>query len=242
MNAPPVTVRSVEDESEATRLAAARLEELVSEALALRERAHVALCGGATPRPAYELLAERIGDPAGLELWFGDERAVGPADDESNFRMVNEAFGEALEPEAIHRIEGERGPEEAADRYAALLAEGMPKGADGLPVLDVAFQGVGPDGHTASLFPGNPAVEADGLCVPVHDAPKPPPERVTMTVPVLRAARRIVFLVTGDEKAEAIARMLETPDPRIPASLLTGPRTELIADRAALSRAELPHG
>jgi 6-phosphogluconolactonase len=76
----------------------------------------------------------------------------------------------------------------------------------------------------------------------VHDAPKPPPDRITMTVPVLRAARRIVFLVTGDEKADALARMLEASDPSVPASLLTGPRTELIADRAALSRAELPPG
>jgi 6-phosphogluconolactonase len=242
MNEVPVTVRRVEDEGEATRLAAARLEELISEALALREHAHVALAGGATPRPAYELLAERVGEPAGLEIWFGDERAVGPADEESNFRMVNEALGGALEPEAIHRIEGERGAEEAADRYAALLAEGLPKGADGLPLLDVALQGMGPDGHTASLFPGHPAVGADGLCVPVHDAPKPPPDRITMTVPVLRAARRIVFLVTGDEKADALARMLEASDPSVPASLLTGPRTELIADRAALSRAELPPG
>jgi 6-phosphogluconolactonase len=234
-----VTIRRVEDPEAAARLAAARLEELISEALALRERAHIALSGGATPKPAYELLAKRIPDPAPLELWFGDERAVPPDDAESNFRMVAEAFrGSPLAHDAIHRMEGELGAEEAAERYAELLGSRVPREADGLPILDVAFQGLGPDGHTASLFPDHPAVEAEGLCAPVHDAPKPPPERITMTVPVLQASRRIVFLVTGEEKADAVARMLEAPDPKLPGSLLVGPRTELIADEAALSHIE----
>jgi 6-phosphogluconolactonase len=100
-------------------------------------------------------------------------------------------------------------------------------------VLDLALQGLGPDGHTASLFPGNPAVEADGICVAVHDAPKPPPDRITLTVPVLRAARSIVFLATGDEKADAVRRLLAGPDPAVPSSLLGGERTEVIVDRAA---------
>jgi 6-phosphogluconolactonase len=236
MNA-PLTVRSVEEPEEAARLAAARLEELISEAVELRGRAHVALAGGSTPRGAYRLLAERLADPESLEIWFGDERAVPPDDAESNFRMVNEALsGSRVPPEAIHRIEGERGAEQAAAGYAELLAERLPLEAAGIPTLDVALQGLGPDGHTASLFPGHPAVEADGVCVAVHDAPKPPPERVTMTVPALCAARKIVFLVTGADKADAVAGMLESPDPKLPASLLIGPGTELIADEAALAR------
>jgi 6-phosphogluconolactonase len=232
----PLTVRSVEDPQEAARLAAARLEELISEAVEVRERAHVALAGGSTPRAAYELLAERIAHPASLEVWFGDERAVGPDDADSNFRMVSEALsGSGLPSEAIHRIEGERGAEQAAASYAELLADRLPSGDDGIPTLDVALQGVGPDGHTASLFPGHPALEADGVCVAVHDAPKPPPERITLTVPAFRAARRIVFLVTGEDKARALAGILESPDPKLPASLLVGPSAELIADEAALA-------
>jgi 6-phosphogluconolactonase len=100
-------------------------------------------------------------------------------------------------------------------------------------VVDLALQGLGPDGHTASLFPGNPAVEADGVCVAVHGAPKPPPDRITLTVPVLRAARSVVFLATGDEKAEAVRGLLAGASPDVPASLLGGDRTEVIVDRAA---------
>ena len=100
-------------------------------------------------------------------------------------------------------------------------------------MLDLALQGLGPDGHTASLFPGNPAVAATGVCVAVHDAPKPPPDRITLTVPVLRAARSIVFLATGAEKAQAVLGLVAGPDPKIPSSLLTGERTEVIVDRAA---------
>ena len=88
----PLTVRSVDEPGEAALLAAARLEELISEAVELRGRAHIALAGGSTPRPAYELLAGRIADPASLEIWFGDERAVPPDDADSNFKTVNEAL------------------------------------------------------------------------------------------------------------------------------------------------------
>jgi 6-phosphogluconolactonase len=132
----------------------------------------------------------------------------------------------------VHRIEGERGPEGAASAYAAELEELLPQD-EGVPVLDLALQGLGPDGHTASLFPGNPAVGAAGICVAVHDAPKPPPDRITLTVPVLRAARSIVFLATGDEKADAVRALLAGPDPKVPSSLLNGDRTEVIVDRAA---------
>ena len=231
-------IRAVSDPEGAARLAAARLEDLVIEAIELRGCAHVALAGGETPRRTYELFAERIGAITGLEIWFGDERAVGPDDAQSNYAMFRQALGQNdVEASAIHRIEGERGPEDAAAEYDRLLRERLPAGDDGVPLLDVAFQGLGEDGHTASLFPGNPAVDADGVCAPVHDAPKPPPDRITLTVPMLATARRIVFLVTGEGKAKAVAAMLREPDPEVPASLLTGPKTELIADEAALAAA-----
>jgi 6-phosphogluconolactonase len=223
------------DPEAASRLTASRLAELTAEALELRGRAHLALAGGTTPRHAYELVSERIGDWSRIEIWFGDERAVPPDDPESNLRMVRAALTGArgLREESIHRVEGERGAEEAANRYAEELRGAVPAGENGIPVLDVALQGMGPDGHTASLFPNHPALDAEGLCAPVHDAPKPPPDRITLTLPVLRSARRVVFLTTGEEKASAVAATLAGPEPVMPASLLVGRRTTMIVDEAA---------
>jgi 6-phosphogluconolactonase len=218
--------------AEAAQTAAARLRAAIEDARRARGAAHVALAGGTTPRRTYELLAAEIADWTGVEVWFGDERAVGPDDPESNYRMVQETLQAAGGGPEVHRIEGEKGPEAAAEAYAALLTDRIPL-ENGLPVLDVALQGLGPDGHTASLFPGNPAVQAEGICLPVHDAPKPPPDRITLAVPVLRAARSIVFLATGEEKADAVRRLLAGPDPAVPSSALGGDRTELIVDRAA---------
>ncbi len=216
----------------AAEAAADRLTEAIAGARDARGAAHIALAGGTTPRKTYELLASRIDDWTGVEVWFGDERAVGPDDPESNFRMASETLlADGGGPE-VHRIEGERGPEDAAAAYAGELKRRLPQ-ENGIPVLDLALQGLGPDGHTASLFPGNPAVAATGVCVAVHDAPKPPPDRITLTVPVLRAARSIVFLATGAEKAQAVLGLVAGPDPKIPSSLLTGERTEVIVDRAA---------
>jgi 6-phosphogluconolactonase len=216
----------------AAEAAAARLRSAIDDARRARGAAHIALAGGTTPRRTYELLATEIDDWMGVEVWFGDERAVGPDDPESNYRMASETLLAGGDGPDVHRIQGERGPEEAAAAYAAEMAQRLPI-EDGVPVLDLALQGLGPDGHTASLFPGNSAVHATGVCVAVHDAPKPPPDRITLTVPVLRAARSIVFLATGAEKAEAVRGLLAGPDPEVPASLLGGDRTEVIVDREA---------
>ena len=231
----PVTSLNVAaNAEEAANEAAKRLAEAIREARARRGAAHVALAGGATPRRAYELLARDVRDWAGVEIWFGDERAVGPDHPDSNYRMVAETLlaGDPEPPPRVNRIEGERGAEEAADAYEAALEERLPAKA-GTPVLDVALQGVGPDGHTASLFPGSPALDAAGLCAAVHDAPKPPPERVTLTLRTLRGARKVLFLITGAEKAGAVAALFGPPDRNVPASLLAGPRAEVITDRGA---------
>jgi len=222
--------------AEAAEAAAARLRSAIEDARRARGAAHVALAGGTTPRRTYELLASEVDDLTGVEVWFGDERAVGPDDPESNYRMVSETLLAGGRGPEVHRIEGERGAEEAAAAYAAELQERLPLD-DGVPVLDLALEGLGPDGHTASLFPGNPAVQATGVCVAVHDAPKPPPDRITLTVPVLGVARSIVFLATGAEKADAVRSLLAGPNPEVPSSLLGGDRTELIVDRAAAPEA-----
>jgi 6-phosphogluconolactonase len=217
---------------EAAQAASERLRTAIDDAREARGAAHIALAGGETPRRTYELLASQIDDWTGVEIWFGDERAVGPDDPESNYRMAQETLLTGDSGPRVNRIEGERGADGAATAYESLLEERVPL-ERGMPVLDLALQGLGPDGHTASLFPGNPAVEADGICVAVHDAPKPPPDRITLTVAVLRGARSIAFLATGDEKAEAVRRLLAGPDPAVPSSLLGGERTEVIVDRAA---------
>lgn len=221
---------------EASVEVARRIKLAITEAREARGVAHVALAGGGTPKRAYAILAGELSDWSGVEVWFGDERAVGAEDPESNYRMLTETLMAAGGPDAssVHRCEGELGAEEAASAYAELLAERVPAGEDGLPVLDLAFQGLGPDGHTASLFPDNPGLDATGICAPIHDSPKPPSDRITMTLGVLRAARAILFMATGESKAAPAKGLLAAPDRAVPASLLGGERTVLVADAAAL--------
>jgi 6-phosphogluconolactonase len=131
-------------------------------------------------------------------------------------------------------MEGELGPERGAEQYAQALREHAPI-EERLAVLDVIVLGIGPDGHVASLFPGAPTLDAgDGeLCLGVHDSPKPPPERITLTLSVLRAARRCVLLATGASKADAVHAMLHEPSRHVPASLLRRGRLSVIVDDAA---------
>jgi 6-phosphogluconolactonase len=131
-------------------------------------------------------------------------------------------------------MEGELGPEEGAARYAdellgALQADGSP------PVLDIVVLGIGPDGHVASLFPGAPTLDApaDAVCLGVRDSPKPPPQRITLSLPVLQAARMCLLLATGAGKADAVAAMLGEPSRHVPASLLRRGRLAVIVDDAA---------
>ena len=136
-----------------------------------------------------------------------------------------------LEQETEHDIE------ERAERYSELLAGRL--GAGGavapLPVLDLVVLGIGPDGHVASLFPSSPALRApeDQLCLGVRDSPKPPPERITLSLPVLRAARGCLLLATGASKADAVDAMLGEPSQHVPASLLRRERLTVILDDAA---------
>src|SRR5262249_21920686 len=151
-----------------------------------------------------------------------------------NYRLVSESLIAGGIPAArVHRIRGEDLPRRAAADYATELRRDVPANVEGVPVLDVALLGLGEDGHTASLFPGDPALAVtDALAVPVV-AVKPPPNRITLTLPVLRAARDVIFLATGAGKSEAVALVLAGPDPATPASLLADANVTLAVDEAA---------
>jgi 6-phosphogluconolactonase len=197
---------------------------------AARGGEHIALSGGDSPGPAYELAAGLGQDWSAARLWWGDERCVLPDDERSNYLLVKRTLLDRLErqPQEIHRIRGELGGDQAAGEYDREL-EGVQ--------LGLALQGIGHDGHTASLFPNSPALEERerrAIAVPHEDV-----ERVTMTLPVLSAAALVVFLVLGESKAEAVARSFAGPrDPATPASLLRSDQGETIVllDRAAAAK------
>jgi 6-phosphogluconolactonase len=200
--------------------------------------AHLALSGGTTPARTYELLAESPQELDDVEVWFADERCVPPQDAESNYRLAAEALLDpaGIGPERVHRMEGELGPEEGARRYAQELGGLSDDGpTSGPPILDVVVLGIGPDGHVASLFPGAQTLDAgeDELCLGVTDSPKPPPERITVSMGALRAARGCLLLATGASKADAVNAMLGEPSRHVPASLLRRGRLTMIVDDAA---------
>jgi len=228
-----VTRLSVHPDREAAAHAAADLlATLIGEAQTARGVAHVALAGGNTPRRTYELLGPLLDDRARVEWWFGDERCVPVDDPESNYQLVAATLlcTPTVSAARVHRIHGELPPLEAAERYEAVLRGAVPLDDRGVPQLDVAFLGLGEDGHTASLFPGDPALEIDDrLAVPVV-AVKPPPNRITLTLPVLRAARAAVILATGPGKRDAVERVLAGPDAATPASLLDADSLTLVLD------------
>ena len=210
-----------------------RLESARSE----RGIAHLALSGGSTPARTYELLAKQLESWERIDVWFADERCVAPEDEESNYRLAKQTLlddASGLDLARAHRMQGELGPDEGAERYARELREHAPL-EDELAVLDVIVLGIGPDAHVASLFPGAATLDADAseLCLGVHDSPKPPPERITLTLAVLRAARRCVLLATGAGKADAVDAMLGEPSRHVPASLLRRGRLSVIVDDAA---------
>ena len=133
-------------------------------------------------------------------------------------------------------MEGELGPHVGAERYAELLRARVAAGDEGVPSLDLVVLGIGPEGHIASLFPESPALADSGaLCLGIEDSPKPPPQRITLSLPVLRAARRALLLASGEGKASALAAALGEASPAAPASLLPRARLTVLADEAAAS-------
>ena len=206
----------------------------------------VALAGGSTPRQMYGLLAgpsfsSRV-DWEHVHFFWGDERCVPPEHSDSNYRMAWEALLSGIYiPDAnIHRIQAELPAEEAALAYERELRQFF---GDEIPCFDLILLGLGPDGHTASLFPGSPALrETSRWVVPVSHAAPPPPlvSRVTLTPPVLNAAAKVVFLVSGAGKAGRLVQVLRGPlqPERLPAQTVqpvTG-RLLWLVDQAAAAR------
>jgi 6-phosphogluconolactonase len=208
----------------------------------------IVLAGGSTPKAAYAHFVDAVKE-VGLDLgsstfWLGDERCVEPDDERSNYHMIKESLIDPLAGVStvdVRRIPGELGPEKAADEYERELR------AAGPPIFDLVLLGIGPDGHTASLFPRQDTLnELSRFVVAVPEAGLEPfVPRVSMTVTALTSSQRIVFLAAGSSKADAVAEAFgpdSGPDPAVPASLLV-PEAKLITvlmDRAAAER--LPAG
>jgi 6-phosphogluconolactonase len=217
-----VDLRILETADEAGEAAA----QLIAEAAG--RGGHIGVSGGSGPRPAYERAGVLRPDWSAVELWWIDERCVPPADGQSNYRVVRESLldGLARAPAEVHRVRGELEPEAAAAEYDAAL-QGV--------TFELVVMGIGPDGHTASLFPNAPALdETERRAVAAEAGLEPFVPRVTMTRPALDDARVMLYLVTGEGKAEAVGRAFAgEPSPDTPASLVRGAATVAILDRAA---------
>lgn len=202
----------------------------VRAAIAARGICRLALSGGNTPGAVHSEMVRQGADVRWerVQFTFGDERCVPPEHPDSNHRMARESLLDAVAAPAgnIFRIRGEIPPHEAAREYEDKLAAVAARFGEPRYVHDLVMLGMGPDGHTASLFPGHPALaEQTRNVIAIEDSPKPPPQRVTMTLPLLNAARHACFLVTGTDKLglveEIIARRSTLPAALVrPASVI----------------------
>ena len=228
------------DASAVAVAAADRFVALARQSIDERGSFRVALSGGSTPKRIYPLLiAEpRVGavDWGRVEFFWGDERAVPPDHPESNFGVAYQMLLAALpnvRPEAIHRMPGEAPDLDAAAlAYEAELRLAFAARGHEPPVFDLVWLGMGPDGHTASLFPGSAALEVTDRWVVANWAPGPEAWRMTLTFPVLDAARALLFVVTGADKADALARV-RAGDWELPAARVRAQHVEWLIDAAA---------
>lgn len=204
---------------------AQRIVDVAHQAVVARGECRIALAGGETPRRCYEQLRHMPVDWAHVHIYFGDERCLPVGDAQRNDTMAQHALLQHVAIPAatnVHSIPAELGAQVAASRYVLELDQAMP--------LDLVLLGMGEDGHTASLFPGNPALQSRDSVVAVFDAPKPPPERVTLSLATLNAARRKIFLVAGVGKRTALQRIAQGET--LPAGQVT--EAEWYVDQAAL--------
>jgi 6-phosphogluconolactonase len=233
-----------EDGEAVARAVAGRFVEVADECVRERGRFSVALSGGSTPRRIYELLsgaefASRVAWSK-VHVFFGDERSVPPDDAQSNYRMARESLLSrvALPAENVHRMIGEGDAAANARLYEDELRSFF--GGDALPAFDLVMLGLGEDGHTASLFPGSPALEERSAWVVANWIEKLNAYRLTLTAPVINNASHVVFVVTGAGKAERLLEIVKgARDPRrLPAQLIRTARGTLdwYVDRAAAAK------
>jgi 6-phosphogluconolactonase len=190
-----------EDLASLSAAVARQIADLANQAIKARGTFHLALAGGSTPRHCYESLRTLSLDWTKIQLYFGDERCLPVGDAERNDSMAYATLINhiAIPSENIHCIPAELGAEDAAAQYRLVIEK--------LDKLDLILLGLGEDGHTASLFPDNPATESRASVVAVFNSPKPPPERVSLGLTTINAARHKIFLIAGKSKREPLARI-----------------------------------
>ena len=228
--APVSTPEILPSRAELTMQAARHWLTACEASIAARDAFHCALAGGGTPRQLYRCLAtpwaaDRI-EWSRVWLYQSDERVVPPEDPLSNWGMIRHELLDRvpLPPDHGHPMIPDAGaagdPEGAAARYDALLRTRLSQAEDGAPVFDLILLGVGSDGHTASLFPGSPALEERSRYAVTVETTAVPTQRITLTPPVIESAREVIFLVAGEEKAEIVARLFSGGDPDLPVARL----------------------
>jgi 6-phosphogluconolactonase len=231
------------DKQQLADASGARLALALADVQAAGRDGQVALTGGSMGSAIIAAVAasplRTLVDWSRVALWWGDERYLAAGDPDRNDTQNDEAglAGLGLDPAHVHRVAGpdaSASAEASADAYGAVLRQ------DGTGAFDIVLLGVGPDGHVASMFPHHPAQRVEGaIAVAVHDAPKPPPDRVSLTFECLNRTREVWFLVAGDDKGEAVAAALAPAADRwdVPASGVRGTEaTRWLVDAAAASR------
>jgi len=235
----------VVDDAQALAVRAAEeITHFAGEAVCTHGEFTLCLTGGETPAPTYELLATRFHlsvDWKEVQFFWGDERCVPPDDQASNYGMANRAMLSklSLRPEQVHRMRGELEPDRAALEYENELRGTFHLAPGQLPAFNLILLGLGDNAHIASLFPHNAALHERGRMAIAVEVDAPQRNRISLTAPVLNNANRIMFLVSGERKAQAVKNVLEgPPDPdRYPARIIQPEHGEVVwmLDKAAAS-------
>jgi 6-phosphogluconolactonase len=234
-----LSIHVYETPEELAEAAARAFADKAGEAIAERGRFAVVLAGGSTPEAMYGILASDYADRidwSRVYVFFGDERPVPPDHDDSNHKMASEMLLDHVPVANVHRMRGELPPDEAAETYEEELRTFFR--TEEVPRFDLILLGIGADGHTASLFPETAALEVSDRWVVANPVLKLDAARITLTVPVINAALTVYFLVAGEDKAEALRKILESDaDPRAYPARLIQPQggPEWMLDQAAAS-------